>query len=214
MSGKWATKCPGYTTGKYELVFFSGIPGFVGGGFTAFSLRIIFSANYPGGFFVYIAERNPGVQFFFERLANLEIVSIYLVKFKCVLQSIREMNEKTNPNILVAEDVESNFLYIKAVLSKLNATIFWAKSGVEAIEICERENSIDLVFMDLQMPEMNGYEATQILKKKFPNLPIVAQTAFAMSDDREKALDSGCDDYLAKPIKSKDLLSVVEKYVK
>jgi len=123
------------------------------------------------------------------------------------------MNEKTYPNILIAEDVESNFLYLKAVLSKLNATIFWAKNGIEAVEICEN-NSIDLVFMDLQMPEMNGYEATEILKKKFPTLPIVAQTAFAMSDDREKALDSGCDDYLAKPIKSKDLLSVVEKFIK
>jgi len=123
------------------------------------------------------------------------------------------MNEKTYPNILIAEDVESNFLYLKAVLSKLNATIFWAKNGIEAVEICEND-SIDLVFMDLQMPEMNGYEATEILKKKFPNLPIVAQTAFAMSDDREKALDSGCDDYLAKPIKSKDLLSVVEKFIK
>jgi len=123
------------------------------------------------------------------------------------------MNEKKYPNILIAEDVESNFLYLKAVLSKLNATIFWAKNGLEAVEICEN-NSIDLIFMDLQMPEMNGYEATEILKKKFPNLPIVAQTAFAMSDDREKALDSGCDDYLAKPIKSKDLLSVVEKFIK
>jgi two-component system, cell cycle response regulator DivK len=123
------------------------------------------------------------------------------------------MNEKTYPNILIAEDVESNFLYLKAVLSKLNATIFWAKNGIEAVELCE-SNAIDLVFMDLQMPEMNGYEATEILKKKFPNLPIVAQTAFAMSDDREKALDSGCDDYLAKPIKSKDLLSVVEKFIK
>lgn len=123
------------------------------------------------------------------------------------------MDEKTYPNILIAEDVESNFLYLKAVLSKLNATIFWAKNGLEAVEICEND-SIDLVFMDLQMPEMNGYEATEILKKKFPKLPIVAQTAFAMSDDREKALDAGCDDYLAKPIKSKDLLSVVEKFIK
>ena len=123
------------------------------------------------------------------------------------------MEEKTYPNILIAEDVESNFLYLKAVLSKLNATIYWAKNGIEAVEICEN-NSVDLVFMDLQMPEMNGYEATEILKKKLPNLPIVAQTAFAMSDDREKALDAGCDDYLAKPIKSKDLLSVVEKFIK
>ena len=124
------------------------------------------------------------------------------------------MSEKNNPNILIAEDVESNFLYLKAVLSKLNATIFWARNGIEAVDICDEKKNIDLVLMDLQMPEMNGYEATQILKKKYPGLPIVAQTAFAMSDDREKALDAGCDDYLAKPIKSKDLLSVVQKFVK
>jgi two-component system cell cycle response regulator DivK len=124
------------------------------------------------------------------------------------------MNEKRNPNVLIAEDVESNFLYFKAVLSKLNAHVFWAKNGIEAVDICVKEEVMDLVFMDLQMPEMNGYEATQILKKKFPFLPIIAQTAFAMSDDREKALNAGCDDYLAKPIKSKDLLYIAEKYLK
>lgn len=124
------------------------------------------------------------------------------------------MNDKKNPAILIAEDVESNFLYVKAVLSKLNANVFWAKNGIEAVDICEKEDIMDLVFMDLQMPEMNGYEATKILKKKYPGLPIIAQTAFAMSDDREKALDAGCDDYLAKPIKSKDLLTIAEKYLK
>lgn len=124
------------------------------------------------------------------------------------------MNETNSPNILIAEDVESNFLYLKAVLSKFNANVFWAKNGIEAVQICIDEGSIDLVLMDLQMPEMNGYEATKILKKSFPKLPIVAQTAFAMSDDREKAMDCGCDDYLAKPIKSKDLLCVVGKFIK
>ncbi len=123
------------------------------------------------------------------------------------------MNDISNPNILIAEDVESNFLYLKAVLSKLNATIFWAKNGLEAVDICDKEHCINLVLMDLQMPDMNGYEATEILKKKYPEMPIVAQTAFAMSDDREKALDAGCDDYLAKPIKSKDLLSMVERFI-
>ena len=124
------------------------------------------------------------------------------------------MDEKRNPNILIAEDVESNFLYLKAVLSKLNANVFWAKNGIEVLDICEKEKVMDLVLMDLQMPEMNGYEATQILKRKYPALPVIAQTAFAMSDDREKALDAGCDDYLAKPIKSKDLLNITEKYLK
>ncbi|MDO8929392.1 MAG: response regulator [Bacteroidota bacterium] len=124
------------------------------------------------------------------------------------------MSEKRNPNVLIAEDVESNFLYLKAVLSKLNANVFWAKNGIEAIDICDKLESMNLVFMDLQMPDMNGYEATKILKKKYPNLPVVAQTAFAMSDDREKALKAGCDDYLAKPIKSKDLLYIAEKFLK
>ena len=75
------------------------------------------------------------------------------------------MNENAFPRILIAEDVESNYLYLKAVLSKLNATIFWAKNGVEAIEICEK-NAIDLVFMDLQMPEMDGYMLMQQLRSR------------------------------------------------
>jgi CheY-like chemotaxis protein len=123
------------------------------------------------------------------------------------------MEENKYPNILIAEDVESNFLYLKAVLSKLNAVVYWAKNGIEAVDICNSNGNIDLVLMDLQMPDMNGYEATEILKKKFPQMPIVAQTAFAMSDDREKAIEAGCDDYLAKPIKSRDLLSIVEQYI-
>ncbi|WP_053179064.1 response regulator [Sunxiuqinia dokdonensis] len=117
-----------------------------------------------------------------------------------------------NPRILIAEDVESNYLYLSAVLSKIKAKIFWAKNGKEAVDLFKKE-TIDLILMDLQMPEMNGYEATRIIKGLNPDMPIVAQTAFAMSDDREKALEAGCDDYLAKPIKSKDLLNTVEKFI-
>ena len=123
------------------------------------------------------------------------------------------MTLNTRPKILIAEDVESNYLYLSAVLSKIKARIFWAKNGKEAIDIFEKEAGIDLILMDLQMPEMNGYEATKIIKNTNPELPIIAQTAFAMSDDREKALEAGCDDYLAKPIKSKDLLHIVGKYI-
>ena len=118
-----------------------------------------------------------------------------------------------NPIILIAEDVESNYLYLNAVLSKINAQILWAKNGQEAVDLFRKQKKIDLILMDLQMPEMNGYEATQIIKTENPGIPIIAQTAFAMSDDREKAIEAGCDDYLAKPIKSKDLLNLVEKYI-
>ena len=123
------------------------------------------------------------------------------------------MTMHDNPKILIAEDVESNYLYLNAVLTKINAQILWAKNGREAVDIFTREADIDLILMDLQMPEMNGYEATQLIKAENPEIPVIAQTAFAMSDDREKALQSGCDDYLAKPIKSKDLLNIVEKYL-
>ncbi len=118
-----------------------------------------------------------------------------------------------NPIILIAEDVESNYLYLNAVLSKINAQILWAKNGQEAVDLFRKQKNVDLILMDLQMPEMNGYEATQIIKAENPSIPIIAQTAFAMSDDREKAIEAGCDDYLAKPIKSKDLLNLVEKYI-
>lgn len=123
------------------------------------------------------------------------------------------MSDKKYPNIIVAEDVESNYLYLKAVLTKLDANVFWARNGLEVLEICEKEKNIDLVLMDLQMPDMNGYEATEVLKQKYPHLPVIAQTAFAMSDDREKAISAGCDDYLAKPIKSNDLLMMTLKYL-
>ena len=123
---------------------------------------------------------------------------------------VRNWDDKV---ILVVEDVDTNKLFFDAALRKTNAKIIWAMDGQEAVDLF-KANKIDLVLMDLQMPEMNGYAATKILKDKYPQLTIVAQTAFAMSDDREKALDAGCDDYLAKPIKSKDLLSMVGKYLK
>ena len=115
--------------------------------------------------------------------------------------------------ILIAEDVESNFLYLNAVLSKIKAEIVWAKNGREAVELFKKHGNFDLILMDLQMPEMNGYEATRLIKSINPNIRIIAQTAFAMAEDRAKALEAGCDEYLAKPIRSKDLLNLVEKFM-
>ncbi len=111
--------------------------------------------------------------------------------------------------ILIAEDVESNFLYLKAVLSKIKANIIWAKNGEDAVELYKENQDVDLVLMDLLMPVMDGYEATKAIKAINPNAKIIAQTAFAMSDDREKALNNGCDEYIAKPIKSQDLLDLI-----
>lgn len=123
------------------------------------------------------------------------------------------MSDNTKPLILIVEDVESNYLYLNAVLTKLNAKIEWVKNGLEAVAFAKENPNIDVILMDLQMPEMNGYDATREIKKIYPKMIIIAQTAFAMSDDRTRAIEAGCDDYLAKPIRSKDLLETVNKYL-
>ena len=90
--------------------------------------------------------------------------------------------------ILVVEDVDTNKIFFDAALRKTNATILWAKDGQEAVEMY-KENRIDLVLMDLQLPVMDGYTATREIKKIDSKVPIVAQTAHVMSGEREKCLD-------------------------
>ena len=115
--------------------------------------------------------------------------------------------------ILIAEDDESNFYYLYELLAELNYTILRAKNGAEAVEICKNNPTVCLVFMDIKMPVMDGFEATYEIKKIRPQIPIIAQTAFAMADDKETALSKGCDDYLSKPIDPEVLISKIKKYI-
>ncbi len=114
---------------------------------------------------------------------------------------------------LIAEDEEDNFRYLEVALSISNASLIWARTGVEAVDIFERIKDIDLVLMDIKMPEMDGYDATQAIKKLNSKVPVIAQTAYAMSEEREKSLRAGCDDYIAKPIGYEDLLCKIHKFV-
>jgi hypothetical protein len=114
--------------------------------------------------------------------------------------------------ILVVEDVDTNKIFFDAALRKTKATILWAKDGQEAVKMY-KENRIDLVLMDLQLPIMDGYTATREIKAYDPNVPIIAQTAHVMSGEREKCLEAGCDDYLAKPIRLQILMDTLSKYL-
>lgn len=114
--------------------------------------------------------------------------------------------------ILIAEDVESNFLFLDEVIKKTGATVLWARNGNAAVKKF-RDNKVDLILMDIQMPLLNGFEATKIIKKLNPNIPIISQTAYAMAEDRMKSLAAGCDDYIAKPIPSQKLLDLLAKYI-
>ncbi len=114
--------------------------------------------------------------------------------------------------ILVVEDVDTNKIFFDAALRRTNAKILWAKDGKEAITIF-KENEIDLILMDLQLPIMDGYTATREIKKIDPSVPIIAQTAHVMSGEREKCMEAGCDDYLAKPIRLQILIDTLSKYL-
>ncbi|NOY96778.1 MAG: response regulator, partial [Chlorobi bacterium] len=115
--------------------------------------------------------------------------------------------------ILIVEDVKISFEFLKIVLEKSGINIIWAKNGEEAIKLCKRNTNINLVLMDINMPVMNGYEATKEIKKFRPGLPVIAQTAYAIAGDREKSLEAGCDDYITKPIKKDKLLAIIEKHL-
>ncbi len=115
--------------------------------------------------------------------------------------------------ILVAEDVESNYYLLETYLKKTKAEIVWVKDGKQAVQYCSENMPVNLILMDMQMPEMNGYEATSQIKKLRPGLPIIAVTAFALAGDREKILNAGCDDYISKPLRRNELFDKINKFI-
>jgi CheY-like chemotaxis protein len=115
--------------------------------------------------------------------------------------------------ILVAEDENFNFLLIKELLSDEGIHILYAENGLQAVEMCKERKDIDLVLMDIKMPIMDGMEATKHIKQFNPKLVIIAVTAYAYEVDRKRLIDFGCDDYLAKPLKKKELILALNKYL-
>jgi len=115
--------------------------------------------------------------------------------------------------ILVAEDEDFNFKLISELLSVFEVKIIRAITGVEAVDFCRSNPKIDLVIMDIKMPLMNGYDATKIIKGFRPELNIIAQTAYAFDNDKAKALESGCCDYISKPFGKQQFLALIKKYL-
>ena len=132
-----------------------------------------------------------------------------------------ETNKKSDPKnynwegaaILVAEDDEKGYAYLKHLLEITGAKIIRAKNGVEALNALSFNTKIDLVLMDIQMPKMNGLQATRRIKEKFPNLPVIVQTAFAMEEERLKCRHAGCDDIISKPINPDHLLEKIAQFI-
>lgn len=123
-------------------------------------------------------------------------------------------NESLNFNILLAEDDENSRLLVKTLLERDQTNVFIATNGLEAIEMVKENPQLDLVLMDLKMPKMDGYEATRQIKKIRPELPVLAQTAYAFEDERDQARQAGCDDYISKPINSRILEEKIKNLVR
>lgn len=113
--------------------------------------------------------------------------------------------------ILIAEDVESNFKLIKYFLSDSNAEVIHAFNGKEAVEKFNDAEQLDLILMDIKMPVMDGYTATKLIREKNPDIPIIAQTAYA--DDRESAFENGCNGFISKPFDKKALFKVLREFI-
>lgn len=116
-------------------------------------------------------------------------------------------------NLLIVEDEEVSAELLEVMLEDMFKKINFARTGIEAVEICRKNPEIDLVLMDVKLPEMDGYTATRKIRKFNKNIIIIAQTAYALLGDKEKAIEAGCNDYISKPIDKKLLLEMINKQV-
>ncbi|MBN2350203.1 MAG: response regulator [Bacteroidales bacterium] len=118
-----------------------------------------------------------------------------------------------NRNILIVEDEEVNYLFLKKALKNTKAHVEWARDGQNAIDLVSSKENFDLILMDIKMPVMDGFEATKIIKSKYPSQKIIAQTAYARPEDEQMINSAGFDDYLPKPIRPYYLYNMLKKYL-
>ncbi|APS39592.1 LytS/YhcK type 5TM receptor domain-containing protein [Salegentibacter sp. T436] len=125
-----------------------------------------------------------------------------------------EITQLPNHKILIAEDDKLNYLILKKIVENMGVTnILHAENGLEAVEMVKKDTEISLVLMDIKMPKMSGEEAIQKIRIFNPTIPIIAQTAFAMPNDRDKFIEIGSNDYIPKPIDKNELKRLLKKYL-
>lgn len=129
---------------------------------------------------------------------------------------IESQSIKKNARVLIAEDEPTNTLYLETILNEQSDYCFEiikVENGKEAVQECLQRDGIELVFMDLKMPELDGFIATQKIKDHNPKISIIAQTAYSSSAERERAKAAGCDEFLSKPIEEETVIKVIRKYL-
>src|SRR5204863_4424511 len=133
-----------------------------------------------------------------------------------IIENIRRREDiLTGRNVLVVDDDVRNLFALTTVFERYNISVITAESGKDAINILNENPNIEMVLMDIMMPEMDGYETTQKIRREHKNssLPIIAVTAKAMKGDRQKCIEAGASDYITKPLKIDQLLSLMRVWI-
>lgn len=156
------------------------------------------------------SEKSKGSTFFFTLPLIIPNSSLKLVDER-IDSSITDVFAGTT--ILIAEDEDINFLFLQEALAPTKVNIIRAKTGYQVVNQIKNNEKISLVLMDIKMPEMDGYQATKLIKEIKPSIPVIAQTAYAMAEDRIKGVNSGCDEYLSKPIKPELLITTLKRFL-
>ncbi|NVO11174.1 MAG: response regulator [Bacteroidales bacterium] len=162
------------------------------------------------------SEEGVGTTFYFTLPYNAELEEKTEVKNFIETSLVNNpIDHKTSKlKVLIAEDDVPSEMLISIIVEELSSEILKVTTGIEAVEACRNHPDIDLVLMDIQMPEMNGYEATRQIRSFNKNVIIIAETAYGLSGDREKSIKAGCNDYIPKPINKDDFLELIHKYFK
>lgn len=126
---------------------------------------------------------------------------------------VSESYSLKNKKILVAEDDQLNYKLVEAILEQAEATLYWARDGLEALDFFNSGKEFDLALMDLRMPRMDGFKAIQAIRKLKKVLPVLAVTAYGLGDEREMAMQSGFNDYISKPLNPVTLINIIGKYI-
>jgi hypothetical protein len=124
-----------------------------------------------------------------------------------------ELDTLKGKKILIVEDDFSSKLYLNKILEKSGAVIFNAADGKEALDTVQKNADIDLILMDIQLPLLDGYACTKILRESGNKMVIIAQTAYALTGDQESMISMGFNDYLIKPISQKQLIDKISSYL-
>ena len=159
-----------------------------------------------GGKIWFESEPNKGTEFFIA--FPQEILVTEKADNVIIYPNNKEEENWVDKTILIVEDDEMSYIFLKEILKGTRANLLHAKTGNKALELANTNQQIDLVLMDIKLPDISGYEVTSLIKKS-RDIPVIAQTAFAMADDHKKCIEVGCDDYLSKPINRKKLLQSI-----